>query len=309
MTAAHKASNLAWKRTLGVMLAVRLGWEFVFFVDDDITPYTDGRLTLSAEHLAYALRAMREDSDLQAVSWPSIHMADNGVVGHARPLVGLGQDVFVSGSAILLRVTTHMAFFPYSMYNEDWLMMVQLVAAAPNWTRALARAGGVRQKPYDCFSLQRALHEEPGELVGEGLMSMIEDHGPALINKGNVDFWARVKQHRRELLYWVIRKRNDGQLVTWSRDETPLTTDPVTGAMNAALWSNDKVTPEDLRRWVHVWWQDQTYWRSVLLTLADEAKQRPKVPATAIPQFLSQPRDPWVNKDGEGVRKEVKARV
>lgn len=99
------------------MLAVRLGREYILFVDDDITPYTDGRHPLSPEYLAHALRVMDEDSDLQATGWPSFDMSDNGVVGHARPLVGLGQDVFISGPAMLLRMASHTAFFPLSMYN------------------------------------------------------------------------------------------------------------------------------------------------------------------------------------------------
>lgn len=291
LTLAHQNSDLAWKRTLGVMLAVRLGWEFVFFVDDDITPYTDGRRTLSPQHLAHAMRAMREDSDLQAVSWPSISMADNGVVGHARPLVGLGQDVFMSGSAILLRVTTQMSFFPLKMYNEDWFMMIQLAAAAPNYTRALAQAGGVQQKPYDAFCLERAQREEPGELVGEGLMSMLEDEGPELSSMSDVQFWARVIKHRRGLLNWIIQKRCNGQLITWAKGETPLSDDPIVGAMNAARWAQDKIDPEYLRRWAQIWWQDQVHWRAVLLTLSREAVQ--KIPETSINGLLQQPRGPW----------------
>lgn len=288
LTLAHQSSDLGWKRTLGVMLAVRLGWEYVFFVDDDITPYTDGRRTLSAAHLAHAMRAMRADSDLQAVSWPSICMADNGVVGHARPLVGLRQDVFISGSAILLRVTNHMSFFPLNMYNEDWLMMVQLAVGASSHTRVLAQAGGVQQKPYDAFCQERAQREEPGELLGEGMMSLLEDEGPRLYSMSDVHFWARVMKHRRELLHWIIRKRCHGYLITWEETETPLSHDPIVGAMNAALWAQDKVRPEHLQRWAQKWWQDQVHWRAMLLSLSRDAVQ--KTSETSIVDLLQQPR-------------------
>lgn len=289
LTLPHQSSDLGWKRTLGVMLAVRLGWEYVFFVDDDITPYTDGRVTLSAAHLAHAMRAMRADSDLQAVSWPSICMADNGVVGHARPLVGLRQDVFISGSAILLRVTNHMSFFPLNMYNEDWLMMVQLAVGASRHTRVLAQAGGVQQKPYNAFCQERAQREEPGELLGEGMMSLLEDEGPQLYSMSDVHFWARVMKHRRELLHWIIRKRCHGYLTTWEETETPLSHDPVVGAMNAALWAQDKVTPEHLRTWAQKWWQDQVHWRAMLLALSRDALQK-TTSDTSIVDLLQQPR-------------------
>lgn len=134
--------------------------------------------------------------------------------------------------------------------------MIQLVAAAPNWTRALARAGVARQRPYDPFCQERALREGPGELLGEVLMNMLEDEEPAMSNRASVDFWARVTEHRRELMRYIVEKRTGGELLLWAKDDAPLSDDPIVGAMNAALWANSKVDPQSLPIWVSVWWQD-----------------------------------------------------
>ncbi|KAF2767258.1 hypothetical protein EJ03DRAFT_376362 [Teratosphaeria nubilosa] len=208
LTKPHRASNLSWKRTLRQMLAVRLGWKFVLFVDDDITPATDGSRTLLPSDLLYALYAMQEDDDLQIVGWPSVDFHDNSVVGHARRVIGLPQDVFITGSAMLLRVTGHMSFFPFSMYNEDWLRMIGTVAGAPNPRRALARGGGVRQRPYDPFRVPRAQCEEVGELIGEGLMNLLEDEGgKAFAGRTDAAYWKRVIVERRALLEDIIEAR------------------------------------------------------------------------------------------------------
>jgi hypothetical protein len=289
LTKPHRASNLAWKRTLGQMLAVRLGWEFILFIDDDITPATDGSPTLSPKHLAAALRALQEDADLQIVGWPSVGFHDNSVVGHARRLIGLHQDVFISGSAMLLRVTERMGFFPFSMYNEDWLMMVGTVAGAPNPQRALARGGAVRQKPYDPFRVARAMSEEAGELLGEGLMNLLEDEGAkGLARRMDVAYWKRVMSERCTLLRSIIEARG-GRVFTRAACEEARSEDAVVQCMNAAMWAQQELTAHALARYAAKWWRDQETWRCVLLALAKEASEY-HIQVADVPRLLRQPR-------------------
>ena len=67
-------------------------------------------------------------------------------------------------------------FFP-DIYNEDWFFFAETAAR-----HRLTNAGEARQAEYDPFdSPVRAEHEEFGDLLAEGLYSLMEDiNDPAL---------------------------------------------------------------------------------------------------------------------------------
>jgi len=290
----HRANDVGWKRNLGLMLAVRFGWEFALFLDDDIAPAESGP-TLTPQHLAHALRVMRDDADLRAVGWPLVGFDDNSVVGHARPLVGLPQDIFISSGALLLRVGEHTAFFPENVYNEDWMLLIQTLAGPGDYQRALARGGPVRQKPYDAFCPVRARSEEVGELLGEGLMNLVEDHGPGFVSLMSGRYWKRVMAGRRSLLRRIVRERA-GELLIWLEDEPRRSDDPVVECMNTALWTHQEVAPRKLAGYAGKWWNDRARWQSVLVSLTAEAVGGE--PETVIPWLLARPRARWLHLEG-----------
>ena len=94
---------------------------------------------------------------------------DNSVVCHARRLAGLPQDNFVSGSVLGVNCDDlPLPFFP-DIYNEDWFFFSKAVAR-----HELANVGDATQAPYKPFAdPQRARHEEFGDLLAEGLYSLI----------------------------------------------------------------------------------------------------------------------------------------
>ncbi len=293
----HRTNDVGWKRNLGLMLAARFGWEFALFLDDDIAPAEHGP-TLTPEYLAHALQVLKGDGDLQAVGWPLVGFDDNSVVGHARPLVGLPQDIFISSGALLLRVGEHTAFFPENVYNEDWLLLIQTLAGAGDYQRALARGGPVRQKPYDAFCRVRARSEEVGELLGEGLMNLVEDHGPGFPGLMSGRYWKRVMAGRRSLLRRIIRERA-GQMQVWPEGTPDQSEDPVVVCMNTALWTHQQVSPRKLADYAGRWWADRERWQSVLVSLTSEAAGRE--PESFAPKLLGEPREPWVHtRRGEG---------
>ncbi|APA09372.1 hypothetical protein sscle_05g041420 [Sclerotinia sclerotiorum 1980 UF-70] len=70
-----------------------------------------------------------------------------------------------------------MTFFPQGIYNGDLLMMIGTAAKTPKPYQALAQAGTTLQAPFDPFSDLWTRSEEVGELIGEGLLNLLEDHG------------------------------------------------------------------------------------------------------------------------------------
>jgi hypothetical protein len=289
LSALHRTNDVGWKRNLGLMLALRFGWEYVLFLDDDISPAAEGP-TLTPQYLAHALRVLREDEDLQVVGWPLREFDDNSVVGHARPLVGLPQDIFISSGALLLRAGTGTAFFPHGVYNEDWLLILQTLAGARDYQRALAQGGSVRQKPYPAFCPDRARSEEAGEILGEGLMNLVEDHGPGFPSLMSGRYWKRVMAGRRSLLRRIIRLRA-GDVVVWNEGEPQGSDDEVVECMNTALWTHQDLTARKLANYAGKWWRDRLHWQSVLVSLALEAAGRE--PEARIPELLAAPRAPW----------------
>jgi hypothetical protein len=284
LSSLHRENDVGWKRNLGLMVAVRSGWRFALFLDDDISA-AEEEVTLTPEHLAHAVRVMHEDEHLQAAGWPLVGFDDNSVVGHARPLVGLPQDIFISSGALLLRISDHTAFFPENVYNEDWLLLIQTLAGAGDYQRALARGGPVRQKPYDAFCPVRARSEEVGELLGEGLMNLVEDHGPGFPSLMSNRYWKRVMAGRRSLLRRIARE--------YAVAPVRLVAGPVVECMDTALEAHPQVAPRQLAAYARKWWQDRDHWRDVLVQLAEEAVADELEPI--ISKVLEQRRAPWVH--------------
>ncbi|MCE0536630.1 hypothetical protein LWF15_14060 [Kineosporia rhizophila] len=289
LSSLHRSNDVGWKRNLGIMLAVRFGWEFVLFLDDDISAAAEGP-TLTPQYLAHALRVLNEDPDLMIVGWTLRDFDDNSVVGHARPLVGLPQDIFISSGALLLRVGEGTAFFPHGVYNEDWLLVLQTLAGARDYQRALAHAGPVHQKEYEAFCPVRARSEEAGEILAEGLMNRVEDHGPGFLSLLSGQYWKRVMGRRRTLLRTIIRGRGEG-LVLWDEDQPARSDDAVVVCMNAALWTHRQLNHRKLLGYTAKWLRDWRYWRTVLVRLSQEAAGPES--ETEIPQLLAAARQPW----------------
>ncbi len=156
---AGRVSDLSAKRNLGLLLARLNGWHKIVFVDDDITltePEAFERLARRLERAPIAGMVCRE-------------FPDNSVVCHARRLAGFPQDNFVSGSVLGVNCDDlPFPFFP-DIYNEDWFFFSKAVARFE-----LANVGDAAQRPYKPFAdPERARHEEFGDLLAEGLFSLI----------------------------------------------------------------------------------------------------------------------------------------
>jgi hypothetical protein len=174
----------------------------------------------------------------------ALDFPDNSVVSHALRGVGLDQDVFVSGSALLVDTSRVDSFFP-DVYNEDWLFLFDAVRLGQ-----VSSFGEVSQEKYDPFADSgRAVREEFGDVLAEGLMSLLHYAGGtqrALTEK----YWNTVLEHRRAMLRWIAERLDN--------DEN---SDAAT-AVRAAAEETDSFTGALLARYVRQWQRDVRLWRS-----------------------------------------------
>ena len=86
--------DLSIKRNLGLLLARMLGWQRIFFMDDDIRDVTPADL-----YATVAVLGHHRSAGMMVTDFP-----DNSVVCHAHRQTGAAQDTFVSGSALAVNV-------------------------------------------------------------------------------------------------------------------------------------------------------------------------------------------------------------
>jgi hypothetical protein len=179
-----RLGDLSTKRNIGLLLARLLGWRGLLFLDDDIRDVSPRTVRAAG----YALRRGR------ATGMIPTEFPDNSVVCHAARLAGRRQDVFVTGSALAVDTREIASFFP-DVYNEDWLFFYDLVRF-----RRISAAGRVWQAPYRPFeNPQRAANQEFGDLLAEGLMSLLHERADVECAL-ELDFWRSAIAERRSML-------------------------------------------------------------------------------------------------------------
>jgi hypothetical protein len=191
-------SDLSMKRNVGLVLARMLGWERIFFLDDDIRGLDAAALreTVSLLHSAHSAQQSYYSAGMSASDFP-----DNSVVCHARRAIGEFQGVFVSGSALAVDCTIPFAFFP-DIYNEDWLFFHRDVAESKLGTSGHTAT----QLRYDPFANpMRAANEEFGDVIAEGLYALL-DQGLSTEYAINAQYWQQFMSARKELLEDIIER-------------------------------------------------------------------------------------------------------
>jgi hypothetical protein len=212
----HRDTDLGFKRNVGLLLGVMCGWRTVLFLDDDLsmTPASwgagggsgaEGRPGI-LPHLDDLLTDLARQPDLQAAGYLQRDFDDNSVVCHVRRLLGHPQGSFVSGGALLVRVSPGLPFFP-GTYSEDWLFLFQLMAQGAHSlpSSAVKWAGVVHQRPYDPFSALRARSEELGDLLAEGLLPLLGDPDPDLYHRArSAAYWEHVLRERQTMIIKLL---------------------------------------------------------------------------------------------------------
>jgi hypothetical protein len=248
------------KRNIGLLLARLMGWDTVFFLDDDVA-ITREQLYKAIDLLHHGNAAI---AGFSARSYP-----DSSVAVHARRLASGSIDSFIGTGAMAVRTDRRiLSFFPH-IYNEDWLFLLVYCLFGD---QDVVWAGTIKQRYFNPFrNPLRAQIEEPGDILGESLVrlamsirndlkdeSSFETAMQKLVKLANKQFWEseindRVSfiQETREKLYRkpLQRYRRQALKALDSSLERLLGSDGQSG-----------IRAEEFFQWMQAWIHDLEQW-------------------------------------------------
>jgi hypothetical protein len=251
--------DLSVKRNAGLLLARMLGWERIFFMDDDIRDLDAAALLETVSLLGdHPLPQQRYYS----VGMSASNFPDNSVVCHARRAIGKFQDVFVSGSVLAVDSTVSFSFFP-DIYNEDWLFFYRDAAEG----RLGASGHSVTQLRSDPFANpQRAAGQEFGDVIAEGLYALLEEGLRA--EHATAERWRNFLADRKRIL---------DEIIDHARKAPQEIREKMTHAVWTARGCLAQIEPAMCADYVQLWRGDLGQWEKTL-------KQIPR--ASSIPAAL-----------------------
>ena len=245
-----RTRDLSMKRNLGLVIARMLGWQRLMFLDDDI-------YGVSKEDVD-ALASGLNDHAVSVVI-PDVY-PDNSVACHAHRLGGGEQGKFAGGSCMGVRCDRdNLVFFP-NIYNEDWFFFAEEAA-----NRKIAQVGTSRQRKYDPFEdPRRAVKEEFGDLLAEGLYARLDAHRD--IPGVDIAYWADFIESRAHFLSEVaesLTRHPDRSL----ENEEGQKVSAAEFSICAAQGQLERISPEICQKFIDLWQVDLAEWRRYLTKL------------------------------------------
>jgi hypothetical protein len=231
------------------------------FVDDDVLRLDTSTVADALDRLAGTGRTL--------ASWPCEYFPDNSVVHHARrDFLGLHQDVFIGGGALLVRLDGWAPpGFPPT-YNEDWLFLFDPIVEG----RVLA-GPDVGQKTYDPYlSPERARDEEFGDVLGEGLYHLLHV-GESVETATDASYWRSVHAKRTKLIQLIIAELRRRLAVVATESEHSRLGHALT-AVQESRKQLTRATPESLADFVRRWRHDEELWTEFLVRLPERGTLR-----------------------------------
>lgn len=243
---AARNSDLSVKRNTGLLLARMLGWERIFYMDDDIRAVSADAVLSTVSLLGTVDHGYRT-AGMSVECYP-----DNSVVCHARREVGGQQGVFVSGSVLAVDCRVPFDFFP-DVYNEDWLFFYRDAAE-----ERLATPGSLaRQLAYDPFAdPQRAAGQEFGDVLAEGLYALL--HSGLGLGAANKEYWKEFLKQRRGVLDDVTERLPN---------VSPELRGAIAKAIDAARLVLRGITADMCVGYIGAWQRDLDRWAKLLANL------------------------------------------
>ena len=227
--------DLSTKRNIGLLLARMMGWERVFFLDDDIRDLDSSDLREVATMLG----------PYRAVGMRAVDFPDNSVVCHGHRKTGGYQDVFISGSVLAVHCVEDVGFFP-EIYNEDWFFFYHAAEA-----RRLGQYGrDATQLCYDPYAdPQRAAGQEFGDVMAEGLYSLL--HYRIGADHATSDYWQVFLNSRMGFLNAVLAR---------SESVEPYLRKRITSSIETAMEWSRQIEPSMCEHYIALWKQDLDTW-------------------------------------------------
>ena len=232
----HHVTDLSMKRNIGLVLAKMLGWQRIFFLDDDIRDITYPDLQRTVDMLG---------SFSAAGMWVT-DFPDNSIVCHANRLTGGSQDVFVSGAALAVDCASDIGFFP-NIYNEDWFFFFD-AASKGQLGNSYLKATHLAYYPF--ANAQRAASQEFGDILAEGLYALLHLHMG--VGQATSIYWGFFLEARRNFLEETLSRENEAP---------PDMRDEITASLQSALKCLSGIMPELCARYIEAWRQDLKLWK------------------------------------------------
>jgi hypothetical protein len=231
----YRVTDLSTKRNLGLILARMLGWQRIFFLDDDIRDINPADV-----HSTVSMLGSYPTAGMRVTDYP-----DNSVVCHAHRMTGGMQDVFVTGAALAVDCQQNSGFFP-DIYNEDWLFFYDAASAE----RLGSSRREVTQLRYNPFAdPRRAAWQEFGDMLAEGLYAML-DFGISM-DHATSEYWSYFLDARRRFFDAIIRR---------SETVSPEIIEELLRSVEAARECSAEISPELFERYIWLWRQDLRDW-------------------------------------------------
>lgn len=231
----YRVTDLSTKRNLGLILARMLGWQRIFFLDDDIRDINPADM-----HSTVSMLGSFHTAGMRVTDYP-----DNSVVCHAHRMTGGRQDVFVTGAALAVDSQQNSGFFP-EIYNEDWLFFYDAASAG----RLGSSRCEVTQLRYNPFAdPRRAAWQEFGDVLAEGLYAML-DFGISM-EHATSEYWSYFLDARRRFFDAIVRR---------SGMTGPEIREQLLGSVEAARECSAEIPPELFERYIRLWRQDLRDW-------------------------------------------------
>jgi hypothetical protein len=229
-------TDLSDKRNIGLLLARMVGWERIFYLDDDIRDISYSDLSVTVSMLENF-----NSAGMRVVEFP-----DNSIVCHAHRETGEYQDVFVTGSALAVHSTKATGFFP-NVYNEDWLFFYGDAALGKLGASGLPAT----QLVYDPFKEPaRAAWQEFGDVLAEGLYGLLHQGRGA--EHATTDYWATFLRERENFLLAIIDRAGRAQ---------PGMQASIRTAVQQALTCSAAIKAADYERYLGRWQGDLRDWK------------------------------------------------
>jgi hypothetical protein len=234
------STDISVKRNIGMAVARMSGWESVLFLDDDI----------DIEHPEHVLDAASILDEYDMVGLANKGYPDNSVVCHARRDVGLDQDTFVGGGALLVPPQRTSSFFPH-IYNDDWFFLLGQYGL-----NSVTLVGAVEQQPYDPYDPDRSKTQEFGDCLAEGVFALLDDNKP--VSAADHHYWDAFLDERRQLIDEVIAAVRNPQF------DKPGQREQMHDALHAALLCHQAVSPDLCVDYLRAWQSDRSQWLGFL---------------------------------------------
>ena len=205
------------------------------FLDDDIT----------IDATTFERMWQLLDNGYPIVGCNSVDFPDDSVLYHIYMQHGACLPSYVSASALGITLGPALVPFPYC-YNEDWLFIFSYMLRGYQ----IAWAGSVFQLPYQPFDPLRAISEELGDVLAEGIAYAIVDRAQdceSILHQ--TEFWQLQIADRVSLIRH-LRTAAD-------QDDTPLARPDIKSTLEAldSKYRRDDVDAmvSQLTRFVQLW--------------------------------------------------------